>query len=110
MPDMWCATPSARCWWFGTDSSLVGLPFCDEAARLVGLDLLPFEQHAAAKLGIFVPALSRRGETVDGEEHLLHLRPMPVQGHGIAPTRPAIAEANHAADILQSKRGVDDGQ
>ncbi|NEV03187.1 YdcF family protein, partial [Bradyrhizobium sp. UFLA 03-164] len=40
-------------------------------------------------------------------QHLLNLRPMPVQRHRIAPRGPAVAEADHASDIGETQRRVD---
>jgi hypothetical protein len=57
-----------------------------------------------------MPARKRRLKTVDRDQHLLHLRPMPVQRHRIAARRPGVAEADHAADIFEPDRSLDDGQ
>ena len=85
-------------------------PLRDKALRLVGLDLVPFAQHAAREFGIGVPERPRRRETVDHDQHLLHLRPVPVQRHRIAARGPGIAETDHAADIGEPQRRVDDRQ
>ncbi|MGY3408556.1 hypothetical protein ACVWZV_004669 [Bradyrhizobium sp. GM5.1] len=82
----------------------------DEAPRLVRLDLVPFVQHAAAKFGIGVPERARRRKAVDCEQHFLDLRPVPVQRHRITPRGPGVAEADHAADIVQPERRVNDRQ
>ncbi|MEY9467138.1 hypothetical protein ABH973_007551 [Bradyrhizobium ottawaense] len=67
-------------------------------------------QHAAAKFGVGVPERARRRKAVDGEQHLRHLRPVPVQRHRIAPRGPGVAEADHAADVCKAQRRIDDRQ
>jgi len=57
-----------------------------------------------------VPKRPRRLETVDGDQHLLDLRPMPMQRHRVASRGPGVAEADHAADIFQPQHRVDDWQ
>src|ERR1700722_15839322 len=105
---MWCATPNARCWWCGTEVAPRGAnrlrPFRDKTFRLVGLDLVPFVEHASAEIGIGVPERARRIEVVDRDQHLLDFRPVPLQRHRIAPRGPAIAEADHAADVRKPNR------
>ena len=85
-------------------------PFRDKAPRLVRLDLVPFMQDTTAKLDIGVPERARRRKAVDGEQHLLDFRPVPVQRHRVAARRPGVAEADHALDILQSKCRINDRQ
>ena len=55
---------------------------------------------------------SARGvaKTVDHDQHLLHFRPVPVQRHRIAARGPGIAETDHAADVGEPERRVDDRQ
>ena len=85
-------------------------PLGDKALCLVGLDLVPFDEHAAAEFGVGVPKRPRRFETVDHDQHLLHFRPVTVQRHRIAARSPAIAETDHAADVDEPQRGIDDRQ
>ncbi len=85
-------------------------PFRDKAPRLVRLDLVPFVQDTPAKLDIGVPERARRRKAVDGEQHLLDVRPVPVQRHRVAARRPGVAEADHAPDVSQSKRCINDRQ
>src|SRR5882757_4128521 len=59
---------------------------------------------------IRVPERARCFKTLDRDQHLLNLRPMPVQGNRIAARGPGVAETDHAADIFQPKRGLDDGE
>src|SRR6266404_9207881 len=75
-------------------------PLRDKTLRLVGLDLIPFEEDTAPEFGIGVPLRPRRLETIDHDQHLLHFRPVPLQRHRIAARRPGIAETDHAADIF----------
>ena len=57
-----------------------------------------------------MPERQRRRATVDRDQHLLDLGPVPVQRHRIAARGPAIAEADDAADVFQPERRVEDGQ
>ena len=57
-----------------------------------------------------MPERPRRRKAVDHNQHLFHLRPVPVQGHRIAARGPAVAETNHAADIRKPQRRIDDRQ
>ena len=57
-----------------------------------------------------MPQRPRRLEAVDHDQHLLDVRPVPMQRHRIAARGPGIAETDHAADVFQTDRGVDDRQ
>ena len=85
-------------------------PLRDKAPRLVRLDLVPFMEHAAREFGVGVPERPRRPKTVDHDQHFLHFRPVPMQRHRIAARGPGIAEADHAADVGEPERGIDDRQ
>src|SRR3954454_24697847 len=111
MPVMSCATPSARCWWCGTrrlagphetSISLVGWhrPLRNKAHRQVRFDFVPFADDPSTEIRIGVPERDWGIEAVDRDQHLLHVWPVAMQGHRIAPRRPAVAQANHAADIF----------
>src|ERR1700692_2749667 len=89
--------------------TLLPRPLSYKALRPVRLDLVPLGENAPAKDRIGVPERARRLETVDGDQHLLDLRPIAVQRHRIAPRRPGIAEANDAADVCKPERRFDDG-
>jgi len=67
-------------------------------------------QDATAKFDIRVPKPARRRKAIDREQHLLDLRPVSVQRHRIAARGPGVAEADHAADMLQPERRIDDRQ
>src|SRR5260221_7684334 len=66
-------------------------PLRDKALRLVRLDLVPFEEDAAAEFGIGMPERPRRLETVDRDQHFLHFRPVPLHLHLIDTPSPGIA-------------------
>jgi len=68
------------------------------------------QENAATEIGISVPQCPRHVELIDRDQHLLHRGPVPVKRHRIAACRPAIAEADHAADIFQPQCGVEDWQ
>src|ERR1035437_9530946 len=87
-----------------------GRPLRDKTFRLVWLDLIPFAENPDPESRIGVPERQRRVEAIDSDQHLLHLRPVPVQRHRVAARRPGVAEADHAADIRQAQRGFDNGQ
>src|ERR1044072_1352890 len=82
-------------------------PIGDEALRFIGGDLGTFRENAVTKQRVDVPALDGHGIGIDRHQHLFDLGPMALQGHGIAPRRADLAEADHARDVLAPERGVD---